>query len=170
MAPFQVYIKYGSRPTQQDYDFFTTLDKRPCQEKTNICNVSHNVWYDAKHRGKYFIGLLQKDSESKLRKRRSDSGTVSPENNALGNHTPRQRIARSLFQFNETDEHLCVKTKAPPIQQKMVKNITLSMPPYDPEKSVNFSLEVDSVGCLYWSEEKEEWMSEGCKVRTTHNS
>ena len=168
--PFQVYIKYGTRPTQQDYDFFTTLDKRPCQKRNKLCNVTHHVWYDAKHCGKYFIGLLQKDSTSKLRKRRSDSDTVSHENYASRNNSPRRRISRSLLQVNDTDEDLCVKTKVPPMREQLVRNITLISPPYDPETSVNFSLEVNSAGCLYWSEKKEAWMSEGCKVRKTHDS
>lgn len=44
--------------------------------------------------------------------------------------------------------------------------MTVKKAPYDPETSVNFTVEVDSTGCLYWSETEEEWMSEGCKVST----
>lgn len=35
---------------------------------------------------------------------------------------------------------------------------------YDLEIFVNFMVEVDLIGCLYWFEIEEEWMSEGCKV------
>lgn len=58
-----------------------------------------------------------------------------------------------------------VKFKDPPTA-KPVANVTVKKAPYDPETSVNFTVEVDSTGCLYWSETEEEWMSEGCKVST----
>ena len=147
-ATFDLYVKYGSRPTKQDYDYNTTLHEGNCQNKTQLCNGSHYVWLHTERPGKYFIGLLHR-----LRKQRPSS---------LNNNDRRRRIARSLRQMKDADEELCVKLKEPPTQQPTVQNITL--PPYDPPKSVNFTLEVDSAGCLYWSENKEQWMSEGCRV------
>lgn len=163
-APFEVYVKYGTRPTKNEFDFFATLEEGSCNNKT-LCNVSHHVWFDVKQKGKYFIGLLQKESKRKVRRRRSVSGIASSSNDAPNNYVPRQRIARSLSQANESDEQLCVKFKDPPKQQPMVRNITLAMPPYDPETSVNFTLEVDSAGCLFWSDVMQQWMGEGCRVR-----
>lgn len=160
-APFEVYVKYGATPTKQDYDYFTTLDKGTCQNETQSCNVSHHVWFDAERPGKYFIGLVQK---STVRERRSASKIGSPKNNLKLNDAPRERTRRSLPQLDNSDENLCVKFKDPPTPQTV--NVTIKMPPYDPKTSVNFTFEVDSVGCLYWSETKEQWTSEGCKVRT----
>ena len=74
---------------------------------------------------------------------------------------------RSLLQVNDQDEQLCVKFKGPPMQQPVVQNKTLTLPPYDSQTSVNFTLEVDSAGCLYWSEDREQWVSEGFKVRAS---
>ena len=157
-APFQVYVKHGTRPTKQDYDFSTTLDARPCLDKANVCNVSHHIWFDAKDRGTYFIGLLQTNSKLKGRKRRSALDNISSESHALGDNAPRQRVSESLLQINDT-EHQCVKIKVSPKRQE-----TIVLPAYDHKTTVNFTLEVDSAGCLYWSEEEEEWKSEGCKV------
>jgi len=169
-APFEIYVKYGAEPTKQDYDYVTTLKEQPCKNKTQLCSVSHYVWFDAKHRGKYFIGLLQKHRKSNVRERRSASEIVSPTTDAPGNHAPGQRILRSLLQINDQDEQLCVKFKEPPTQQPVVQNKTLTLPPYDSQTSVNITLEVDSAGCLYWSEDKEQWMSEGCKVQASFSN
>lgn len=160
-APFEVYVKYGARPTKQDYDYFTTLDVGTCQNEELSCNVSTHVWFDAERQGKYFIGLLQ---TSTGRERRSASKMGDPDKD-LQRKVPKKRMSRSLSQLNNPDEKLCVKFKDPPTPQSMI-NETVKMPPYDPETSVNFTLEVDSAGCLYWSETKEQWMSDGCKVRT----
>lgn len=160
-APFQVYVKHGARPTTEDYDFSTTLDARPCLDKVNVCKFSHHIWFDAKHRGTYFIGLLQTDSKLKGRKRRSALEKMSSESHALGDNAPRQRVSESLLQENDT-EHRCVKIKVSPTSQE-----TIAVPAYDPKTAVNFTLEVVSAACLYWSEKEEEWKSEGCKVSTT---
>lgn len=162
-APFEVYVKYGARPTKQDYDYFTTLDVGTCQNETLSCNVSTHVWFDAERQGKYFIGLLQ---QSKSRERRSAS-KINYRDRDLQWKVPKKRMPRSLSSLNNPDEKLCVKFKDPPTAQPMV-NVTVKMPPYDTETSVNFTLEVDSTGCLYWSETKEQWLSEGCKVRTIY--
>ena len=166
-APFEIYVKYGAEPTKQEYDCVTSLKEQPCQNKTQLCSVSHYVWFHAKHRGKYLIGLLQKHRKSNVRERRSASEIVSPTTDAPDNHTPRQPIVRSLLQVNDQDEQLSVKFKGPPMQQPVVQNKTLTLPPYDSQTSVNFTLEVDSAGCLYWSEDREQWVSEGFKVRAS---
>lgn len=161
-APFEVYVRYGARPSKKDYDYFTTIEGTSCQNANLSCNESTYVWFDAARQGKYFIALLQK---SNARKRRS-AWNIDYTDNDLRRKIPKNRMARSLSQLNNPEEKLCVKYKDPPISQPLV-NVTV-MPPYDPETSVNFTLEVDSARCLYWSETKEQWISEGCKVRTIH--
>lgn len=157
-APFEVYVKYGARPTKDDYDYFATIDEETCQNGEESCNVSTQVWFDAERKGKYVIGLIQK---SKLRERRSASKRDSLNVSAL--NASKKWRSRSLFQLNHQDEKLCVKFKDPPTPQTVV-NVTPTNAPYDPEISVNFTLEVDSTGCRYWSETEEKWISEGCKV------
>ena len=155
-APFEVYVKYGARPTKEAYDYFANIDEETCQNGQESCNVRTQVWIDAERKGKYFVGLIQK---SKSRERR-DASAQNPF---------RKRRSRSLFQLNNQDENLCVKFKDPPTPQP-VANVTVKNAPYDPETSVNFTLEVDSTGCLYWSDTEEEWTSEGCKVSTSRCS
>ena len=160
-APFEVYVKYGARPTKEDYDYFATIDKETCQNGEESCNASTQIWLDAERKGKYFIGLIQK---SKSRERRSTSKRDSL--NILALNASKTWRSRSILQLNNEDEKLCVKFKDPPTPQPVV-NVTVKSAPYDPETSVNFTLEVDSARCLYWSETEERWMSEGCKVRTS---
>lgn len=162
-ALFEVYVKYGSRPSKQDYDYFTTIEGAPCQNANLSCNESTYVWFDAARKGKYSIGLLQKWN---ARERRTAAWKIDYSDNDLQRKVPKKRMARSLLQLNNPEGKLCVKYKDPPTPQPLV-NVTV-MPPYNPETSVNFTLEVDSAGCLYWSETKEQWISEGCKVRTIH--
>lgn len=160
-APFEVYVKYGARPTKEDYDYFATIDEETCQNGKESCNVNTQVWFDAGRKGQYFIGLNQK---SNSRERRDASKRDSL--NVLAQNSSKKRRSRSLFQLNNQDENLCVKFKDPPTPQPVI-NVTVKNAPYDPETSVNFTLEVDSTGCLYWSEAEEQWMSEGCKVNTS---
>ncbi|KAL9954010.1 hypothetical protein ACROYT_G041497 [Oculina patagonica] len=164
-APFEVYVKYGARPTKDDYDYFTTLDVGTCQNEELSCNVSTDVWFEAERQGKYFIGLLQKSSG---RERRSASKIDDPDKD-LQRKVPKKRMSRSVSQLNNPDEELCVKFKDPPTPQPVL-NVTAKTPAYDPETSVNFTMEVDSAGCLYWSETKEQWMSDGCKAGTNSTS
>ena len=160
-APFEVYVKYGIRPTKEDYDYFATIDEETCQNGGESCNVSAQVWFDAERKGKYFIGLIQK---SKSRERRSASKRESL--NVLALNAPQKWRSRSLSQLNNHDEKLCVEFKDPPTPQPVV-NVTVTNAPYDPESSVNFTLEIDSTGCLFWSETEEQWMSAGCKVSSS---
>ena len=160
-APFEVYVKYGARPAKEDYDYFATIGEETCQNGEERCNVSIQVWFDAERRGKYFVGLIQK---SKSRERRSASKRDSF--NVLALNPSKKWRSRSLLQLNNQDKNLCVKFKDPPTPQPLV-NVTVKNAPYDPETSVNFTLEVDSTGCLFWSETEEQWMSEGCKVSTS---
>ena len=160
-APFEVYVKYGARPTKEDYDYFATIGEETCQNGAKSCNVSTQVRFDAERKGKYFIGLIQ---TSKSRERRSASKRYTLKN-VLALNIPYKRKSRSLSQLNNQDEKLCVKFKDAPTPQPVI-NVTVKSPPYDPETSVNFTLEVDSTRCLFWSETEEQWMSEGRKVST----
>ncbi|XP_022790315.1 polycystic kidney disease protein 1-like 2 [Stylophora pistillata] len=161
-ALFEMYVKYGARPSKEDFDFFTTLDKKTCRDKTNICgNVSHHVWFDAERKGKYFIGLLQK--EISTRKRRSTAAVDSLKESLQVSQIPKKRIARSNSELTRSNQELCVKFKNPP-EDETTMNETIDLPPYDPEKSVNFTVVVDSVGCRYWSESNQQWLSDGCKA------
>lgn len=163
-APFELYVKYGAKPTKEDYDFATTLDKENCQDKTSICaNISHHVWFDAERKGKYYIGLLHKGIST--RKRRSTLAVDPPEKGLQLGQILKKRMPRSNSQSTHSVEELCVKFKDPPIDETTGKG-TMDSPPYDPQESVNFTVVVDSVGCRYWSESNQQWLNDGCKVST----
>lgn len=158
-APIEVYVKYGSKPTKTNYDHASILQKEPCQNNLQFCNVSHYLWFNADRPGQYFVGLVETLVEE---------SSTSPLN-SLANGVPfvnfrKRRVARSLETMKNSYGHQCVRLKEAPTKQPIFENITRSLRQYDPEKSVNFTLEVDVARCLYWSEDKEQWMSEGCKV------
>ena len=35
---------------------------------------------------------------------------------------------------------------------------------YDPKTDINFTMKINSFGCLYWDDKREIWTTEGCKV------
>ena len=159
-ALMEVYVKYGGRPTKTNYDYATILQKETCQNNAQYCNVSHYFWLNAERPGQYFIGLVLKLEEE------SPTSLLNSVTNGVPlNNLRRRRVARSLEKMKDSNKKQCVRFKEALKEHPMVENGTSSLPQYDPEKSVNFTLEVDAARCLYWSEDKELWMSEGCTVR-----
>jgi hypothetical protein len=56
----------------------------------------------------------------------------------------------------------CVGVKDPPTTPAPTPLIII--PLYNSSTDVNYTMSVSVTGCLYWSEKKSKWTSEGCKV------
>ena len=75
------------------------------------------------------------------------------------NKTEHSRKRRSCFGHGR-ERRSCVGVKDPP-----PKGVTTTVvPQYDPNTDVNYTLAITQSSCLYWSEDKEKWTSEGCRV------
>ena len=139
---FHCLYKIGKHPTQTAYDIAIDLSE---EKLVSDCKSSekctHNILISCNASGKYYIGLLQGQK----------------------NRTVHSRVKRSVLSAAESQEK-CVKFKdPPPTLAPPVKSIILE-PQYDPESSVNYSLQVNAIWCMYWSETEERWTNEGCKV------
>lgn len=140
-----VYLRYGEKPTQRVFDDVTSLSAlngtsySDCQKADNN---SQTIWMTATEPGKYYIALQYNGSS------------------AVQSRNRRSLLSESILWDR------CVKFKAPPPTPLPSAEFVALKAEYDPEKSVNYSLQINTVWCAYWSESEEKWTSEGCKVHT----
>jgi len=143
----KLFVKLGSRPTIEDSDHnFTILFKSTCrnlsdyqQSKLASCSFEERfVKVVPSEPSLLYVGLLFREAE---------------------NVTEHARKRRSCFGHGR-ERRSCVGVKDPP-----PKGITkLDVPQYDPLTDVNYTFSIAQSSCLYWSEDKEKWTSDGCKV------
>ena len=136
------YIRYGENPSELVFDDVVVLPSKGNSSGSNCKNGTDNmqdIWIAAERPGRYYIGLsLGKKGMRTVqssRKRRS----VSPDQ--------------------------CVKFKPPPPTSPPSAEFVVMNPEYDPVKSANYSVQVNTFWCAYWDDAEERWSSEGCKVR-----
>lgn len=141
------YIKYGEKPSELVFDDVVVLPSKGNSSGSHCKNGNdsmQDIWIAAEKPGRYYVGLSLGKGGMKTvqssRKRRS----VSPESSS-----PDQ----------------CVKFKAPPPTSPPPAEFVVVKPEYDPVKSANYSVQVNTFWCAYWDDVAERWSSEGCKVR-----
>lgn len=148
-AVIELLVKYGSRPTLRESDhnftikFTSTCDSRTNGEENETATSScvlekSSVSVVPSKPGFLYVGLL-----------------------FLGatNATEHSRKRRSCFGHGR-ERRSCVGVKDPP-----PKGVTkTTVPRYEPSTDVNYTLTITQSSCLYWSEDKEKWTSDGCKV------
>ena len=143
----KLFVKFGSRPTIEDSDDnFTILF-------TSICR---NLSDDQKN--KSTSCSLEESSVSVVPSKPSllYVGLLFPKASDVSDDV---RIRRSCFGHGR-ERRSCVGVKDPP-----PKGVTKTViPQYDPLTDVNYTFSITQSSCLYWSEEKEKWTSDGCKV------
>ena len=145
----QLFVKFGSRPVIDDFDHnFTISFKSTCVvsaegnettclfEKTSVAVVPSTP-------GRLFVGVLRSQNSTEHAK---DS-------------TEHSRGRRSCFGHGR-QKRACVGFKDPP-PKGVSKTI---VPQYDPSTDVNYTMSITQSSCLYWSEDKDKWTSDGCKV------
>ena len=147
-ASVTAYIRYGEKPSDLVFDDVVVLPSKGNSSGLHCRNGDDNlrdIWIAAERRGRYYVGLSLgnegKETFQSSRKRRS----VSPE-------SPSRR-----------DQ--CIKFKPPPPISPGPAELVVVNPEYDPAKSANYSVQVNTFWCAYWDEAEERWSSEGCKVR-----
>ena len=144
------YLRYGQRPTTQEHDLkATVLKSEKCvwtpgahgrkDGKTNCSRLTSPIETLAKRPGKYFLGVQGR------------SGTNS-----------HKREKRSCF-GNRRQKRSCVEVKDPPPTPAQSENITV-VPVYNSKSDHNYTVRVALGSCVFWSEEREKWMTEGCRV------
>ena len=148
-----VYMRYGQRPTTQEHDLNATISNNgrcvwtpSAHDKTDgktECSPNQYLPIEtfAERPGKYFLG-------------------VQSYNRSFTNSHKRKK--RSCF-GNRRQKRSCVEVKDPPPTPPQSKNVTV-VPLYDPETDQNYTLRVALGSCVYWSEEREIWTTDGCQV------
>ena len=144
-AYFTVYIKYGKKPSENDFDDVVSIigDKNisdsGCDDNEDDFAV-REIWFTAIKPGNYYFGL------------RLDEG-----NTAIQSRNKRSLMSASLSQDR------CVTFKNPPPTPPPERVVI--EPIFDPQTSVNYSFYVDTIWCAFWSDNEEVWSNEGCIVR-----
>ena len=147
-----VYLRYGQRPTTQEHDLNATVSKTEMcvwsagahgrkDGKTKCSQLTSPIETLAKRPGKYFLGV---------------HGYIR---NGTNSH---KREKRSCF-GNRRQKRSCVEVKDPPPTPPQGENVTV-VPVYDSKSDHNYTLRVAHGSCVFWSEEKEKWITEGCRV------
>ena len=142
----QLFVKSGSRPTIKNSDHnFTIMFTSTCrnqtgdkQNETSCILEEASVTMVPYKPALLFVGILLLPAK---------------------NNTENSRKRRSCFGHGR-ERRSCVGVKDPP-----PKGVTKTViPQYNPLTDVNYTFTISQSSCLYWSEEKEKWTSDGCKV------
>ena len=142
---FQVFVRYGQRPTVTEYDAERKVPDGTCSlnSQRRCDDAAYGFLLVDSVLGKpgsYYIGILyDKSEQERMRKRKRRS--------CFGKH----RQKRSCVEFKELPKP---------------ENITL-IPVYDPKTDANYSMNIEEEKCLFWNRKAEKWQSDGCKVRSS---
>ena len=146
----EVYIRYGVRPTPAQSNFQTVVpNTTTCLNNTETVGffnclsdpyaftISPNVTGTV---GLHFLGIRYvAEPPERVNKRR------------------RRRSKRSCLDIGGRQKRSCVEVKSPP-------SIHAATSDFKNGSDVKYSLFITMGACMYWSEESEEWTSQGCKV------
>ena len=139
----ELFVKFGERPTIENFDHnFTvtsTCRNQTSETKTSCVFEENSLTVVPSVPIRLYIGLLYLGAKD------------------FNEHS---RIRRSCFGHGR-ERRSCVGVKDPP-----PKGVTKTViPKYDSSTDVNYTLSITQSSCLYWSEVKEKWTSDGCRVR-----
>lgn len=146
-AIVEVFIKFGSRPTVEDFDQnFTVAFTATCQNGLSVGD--YNVTDCAVEQISFTVVP-------------SESTVIYVGMLFLGekNATEHSRKRRSCFGHGR-ERRSCIGTKEPPPNGY---NKTV-IPQYDSSTDVKYTMSIIQASCLYWSQTKEKWTSDGCRV------
>ena len=146
-----VHLRYGQRPTTQVHDLNATVSKsEKCvwtpgvhgrkDGKTKCSRLPSPIETLAKRPGKYFLGVQ------------------GYKRNGANSH---KREKRSCF-GNRRQKRSCVEVKDPPPTPLQSENTVV--PVYNSKSDHNYTVRVALGNCVFWSEEREKWITEGCWV------
>ena len=137
-----LFVKFGSRPAIDDFDLnFTIAFNYKCVvskeiNETSCFHEKASIAVVPTKPGRIYVGIM-----------------------AIKNSTEHTRNRRSCFGHGR-QKRACVGFKDPP-----PKGVTKTVvPQYDPSTDVNYTMTITQSSCLYWSEDKNKWTSDGCKV------
>ena len=148
---FDVFVSAGVKPKPDNYTFRTRIpDVSSCSNvKSGIgfLNCTSNPYTFSLssivtgYVGDHFIGI-RLANETNEREKRS-------------------RALRPCMHSDGRQKRSCVGVKNPPTTPPPTQRV---VPQYDNRTDKNYTMTVKMGTCLYWSENKQNWTSEGCQV------
>ncbi|XP_048586754.1 uncharacterized protein LOC5520731 isoform X2 [Nematostella vectensis] len=165
-----VYFRHRRRPTVETHDYHTKVpDYSSCTKVSDKDlesgqvltdygigdSVTQEAGYFNCTRDPYVITISQE----------MINGTGLYFIGLLYNHTgadAKSRRRRSCLSGRQKRDVICAEFKDPPTTPPPTPQII--RPKYDPQTDVNYSIAISAKSCLYWSEDKQKWTSDGCRV------
>ena len=154
-AFFDVFVGAAVKPTPNNYTFRTTIPDVSlcegftpgigyinCSSNPYVFSLSSNV---TGYIGIQYIGIR-----------------LAQEANAKNVQKNLRRLQRSCKDSQGRQKRSCIGVKDSPTTPPPTPEVIV--PTYDALSDVNYTMSVKMRSCLYWSEVKETWTNEGCKV------
>ena len=149
LVDLTIYLRFGRRPTIKEHDFNATISSNKIciwsklgQNSKNGCSSNYltpiNVL--AKKPGKYYLAVVTHSNSAR----------------------PHMRQKRSCF-GKRRQKRSCVEVKSPPPTPPQGENVSV-VPVYDPSTDHNYTFTVAMGSCVYWSDMRQRWITDGCRV------
>ena len=155
----EVYVNYKTRPTVEKYSFTAIIPNIEycndtetglnCSSEAYVVTVSSAI---TGHVGVHYVGIRYPEPEN---------DDVSSEGEGQGEVDTR-RVRRGCKSHGGRQKRACIGVKDPPTTPPPTPKIII--PQYNESTDVNYTMSASVVSCLYWSEKKQTWTDDGCKV------
>ena len=172
-ASLEVYIRYKTKPTVTEYIFSVII---PRIEFCNQTETSFNCSSDSYkfsissaltgHVGVHYVGIRFPGPESDISPSSETEVDTSPSSETeveTVETIETRRVRRGCGSHGGRQKRSCIGVKDPPTTPPPAPKLV--MPKYNASTDVNYTMSVTATSCLYWSETKQAWTDDGCRVR-----
>lgn len=161
-TPLRVYVSFSDYPTPTEHNYSTVL---PCKTRERKCHKDPYVFSlnasDTGNTGIHYIGIHYYVNISNDFIFHGEGKMISMN----GSIQERTRRSSGCDGGGRRRKRSCIGVKDPPPPPTPAPIVLKSK--YNASTDLNYTLSVTIGSCLYWSEVKEQWTDEGCKVRRT---
>lgn len=154
----EVYVSYKTRPTVDKHSFTAIIpDIDYCNDTETGLNCSSEAHVIAVssavtgHIGVHYIGIRYPEPENDNPTPPEGEGDIDA-----------RRVRRGCESHGGRQKRACIGVKDPPTTPPPTPKIVI--PQYNESTDVNYTLSTTVTKCLYWSEKKQAWTDDGCKV------
>lgn len=161
-TPLRVYVSSFDFLTPTEHNFSIVL---PCKKEERKCNKDPYVFSfnisDTGNTGTQYIGIHYYVNITHDVMFQEEGKMIS----LNGSVQERPRRSSDCDSRSGRQRRSCIGVKDPPPSPTPAPIVLRSK--YNASTDLNYTLSVNIGSCLYWSEDKDQWTDEGCKVRPT---